>query len=129
MNERKSKKTGWLVGWSGSFLWLCLLSIVWLVQGKIVNGLLGISLFSIAIFLIVVLAPWKHPETKYWKLMSPIYAVLIVSVSLSIWFAGGLKNFGLSLWSILWLMPCFLPLVTTGIRCWNKDHTLTIESS
>ena len=120
MKERKGEKLGWLGGWSGGFLWLCLLSIAWLVQGKIVNGVLGISLFSVAILLIVVLAPWKHPETKYWKLMVPIYAVLTVSVSLYIWLEGGLKMLGLSWWSIVWLMPLFIPFVTIGRRCWKN---------
>lgn len=32
MKERKSEKPGWVGGWSGGFVWLLLLSIVWLVS-------------------------------------------------------------------------------------------------
>lgn len=123
MKERKGEKIGWLGGWVGGFIWLLLLSSAWFVQGQIVKGILGISLFAIAIILIVVLSPWKHPKTKYWKLMLPIYTVLIVSVSLYIWLAGGLKMLGLNWGSIFILLPCFIPFATIGGRYWNNDHT------
>lgn len=120
MKGRKGEKIGWIGGWIGGFVWLLLLSIVWLAQGKIAYGIWGISLFTVAFILIVVLAPWKHPETKYWKLMLPTYLVLIVSVSLYIWLEGGLKTPGLNWWSILWLAPLFIPFATIGTRCWNN---------
>jgi hypothetical protein len=33
MTNRTGEKVGWLGGWSGGFLWLAVLSVVWLVQG------------------------------------------------------------------------------------------------
>lgn len=33
--SRKGEKIGWIDGWIGGFIWLCILSIVWLVQGKL----------------------------------------------------------------------------------------------
>jgi len=89
MKERRGEKTGWLGGWLGGFLWLCLLSIAWLVQGKIIYGLLAMGLFLMALCLIIVLGPWKHPETKYWKLMLPVYFIFLTAVSLFIWLGGG----------------------------------------
>lgn len=122
MKERRGEKIGWVVGWIGGFLWLCLLSIVWLIQGKIINSVIGIILFTLGVFLIVALAPWRHPETQYWKLMVPTYAVLISSISLFIWFEGGLEKMGLNWWAILWLMPLLIPFATMGKRSWNEDR-------
>ncbi len=121
MQERRGEKIGWMGGWSGGFLWLCILSIVWLVQGKIINGLLGMSLFVVAMLLVVFWAPWRHAETKYWKLMLPIYIVLIISVSLCIYFEGGLKKTGLNWWSIIYLLPLFIPFATIGARRWKEE--------
>jgi len=101
-----------------------LLSILWLVQGKIIRGVLGLGLFAVAILFIIVLAPWKHPETKYWKLMLPVYAILIASVGLYVWLEGVFGNLGLSWWSILYLTPLLIPFVTIGTRCWNDGKAM-----
>lgn len=119
MQQRRGEKIGWIGGWLGGFIWLCLLSILWLVQGRIADGLLGLGLFVAAILAVLALTPWKHPETKYWKLMSPIYAVLAASVGLFIWRGGGLDKLGLSWWSLFLLMPLLIPFATMGTRCWK----------
>ena len=118
MKSRKGERIGWLGGWLGGFLWLCLLSILWLVQGKLVNGLAGMGLFLVALCLIIVLGPWKHPETRYWKLMLPIYLVFLAAVSLFVWLGGGIKQMGLNWWSLLWLLPIFIPFGTMSSRRW-----------
>ena len=120
MKERRGEKIGWIGGWTGSFLWLCLLSVLWLAQGKMTNGILGLILFAVAILLIFIFAPWKYPEIKYWKLMLPIYVVFLISLSLYIFLSGGPKMLGLSWWSIFLLLPVFIPFATVGKRCWNN---------
>ncbi len=122
MKERKGEKTGWIAGWLGGSVWLCLLSIIWFVQGRILNGITGLVLFSIAVFFITLMTPWRYPETKYWKLMLPIYLVMTVSVSLFL-LEGDLDKIGLTWWSILWLVPVFLPFATMGSRCWNDGNS------
>ncbi len=122
MQRRKGEKVGWTVGWIGGFLWLCLLSIIWLVQGKITSGVLGLVLFGVAILSILTLAPWRHPETRYWKLLLPIYAVLAAAFGLCIWLGGALDQYGLSWWSLLWLMPLFIPFATVGTRRWKDGN-------
>lgn len=119
MKERKGEKWGWAGGWMGGFTWLLLLSIIWLVKGKILVGLIGFCLFTLAIIFIFAFAPWKHPETKYWKLLLPVYLVLILSASLFILFEGGLKAVGLNWWSLFYLTPCFIPFATMGSRRWK----------
>jgi hypothetical protein len=119
--DRRSEKIGWIGGWLGGFIWVVLLSAVWIVQNKISNGALGIILFTVAVILIFRFAPWKHPDTKYWKLMLPIYLQFFISIALSIYLYGGLKIVGLNWMSFFWLIPCFIPFVTMGNRKWNID--------
>jgi hypothetical protein len=122
MQQRRGGKAGWIGGWLGGFLWLCLLSILWLAQGRIAAGLSALSLFAVAVLAIFALAPWKHPETKYWKLLLPIYAILAASIGLLIWGAGGFDKLGLSWPSLLLLMPLFIPFATTGTRRWKDGN-------
>jgi hypothetical protein len=119
--SRKGEKIGWIGGWFGGFIWLGLLSVVWIVQNKILNATLGILLFTVAIILIFTFAPWKHPNTKYWKLMLPIYSLFFISIASSIYLYGGLKSLGINWTSFLWIIPSLLPFVTTGNRKWNGN--------
>jgi hypothetical protein len=119
--NRKGEKIGWVGGWLGGFIWLVLLSVVWIVQNKITNGALGISLFTVAVILIFGFAPWKHPNTKYWKLMLPIYSLFFISISLCIYLYGGLKSVGLNWMSFFWIIPCLIPFVAMGNRKWKSN--------
>ena len=119
MKKRKSEKIGWIGGWLGGFVWLCLLSVLWLVQGRITGGVLALGMFAVAVGAVVALAPWKHPETRYWKLMLPVYALLAASLGLCIWIGLEVDKLGLSPWSLMLLMPLLLPFATVGARCWK----------
>ena len=85
------------------------------------SGVSGLALFAVAILLILFLAPWKHPETKYWKLMLPIYAIFVISACLSVWFMGGLGSTGLNWWTAVYMTPILIPFVTVGPRRWNDS--------
>jgi len=117
--NRKGEKVGWIGGWYGGFLWLGVLSAVWLFQNKIYDGIIGIVLWIVASIAVIITAPWKHPETKYWKLMLPIYLLLLFSVAFSIHSLGGLENTGLKWTSFVWLIPCLIPFATVGGRTWE----------
>jgi len=119
--NRRGEKIGWIGGWFGGFVWLGLLSVVWIFQDKIINGMTGIIVFIVAIITIIASAPWKHPNTKYWKLMIPIYLLFFASITLSIYLYGGPNNIGLKWTSIFWLVPCLIPFVTTGSKTWNGN--------
>jgi hypothetical protein len=121
MRERKGEKIGWIAGWTGGFIWLALLSAVWLAQGKMRLATAGTGLVAIAMLFIISLAPWKHPETKYWKLMLPIYGIFLISVVGIVWLIGGPARIGLSGWSLLACLPLFLPFLTAGGRTWTVD--------
>ena len=121
--NRRGEKIGWIGGWMGGFIWLIILSVVWIIQNKISNGALGIILFTVAIILILRYAPWKNPDTKYWKLMLPIYSVFFISIALCIYLYGGLRSVGLNWMSFFWLIPCLIPFVTMGNRTWKINDS------
>ncbi len=119
--KRRGEKSGWIGGWLGGFVWLGLLSIIWLFQNKISEGVIGLAVFIVAIIVISMTAPWKHPNIKYWKLMLPIYLLFFCSIVLSIYLYGGLEAIGLKWTSVFLIIPGLIPLVTVGSRTWNSS--------
>lgn len=119
--NRKGEKIGWIGGWLGGFIWLGLLSAAWLIQNKLNEGLIGLALLIIAIITIICSAPWKHPNTKYWQLMLPIYLLFFISIAISIFFYGGFERVGLTWTSFFWVIPCLIPIATIGKRTWNNN--------
>ena len=119
--KRRGERFGWIGGWLGGFVWLCLLSVIWLFQNKISEGVIGIAVFIVAITVIIMIAPWKHPNTKYWKLMLPIYLLLFCSIILSIYLYDGLESIGFKWTSLFLVAPGLIPLVTAGNKTWNSS--------
>ncbi len=121
MEERTGEKIGWLLGWMGGFIWALILSLVWLAKGRLPQAGVGLLVFAVAVGLIVLAAPWRHPEIQYWKLMLPVYAMFALTLFWAVWSAGGLAQLGLQRWSGAWVLPALLPFATVGRRRW-KDH-------
>ena len=119
--ERKGEKIGWIGGWFGSFIWLFILSVIWFVQGLYLTGLVGFILFLFAAIIIVYSAPWRHPDTRYWKLFLWIYPVFVLSVGFAIWAAGGPSKLGLNPWNLLLVLLLLIPIATAGKRTWNDQ--------
>ena len=57
MGSRLGEKAGWIGGWIGAFLWVLILSIVWLVQSKTPEGLAGLAVVSLAAVVIFATLP------------------------------------------------------------------------
>ena len=119
--NRKGEKIGWICGWHGGFIWLGVLSVVWLFQNRINDGIIGIAIFIVASIAIITTAPWKHPNTRYWKLMLPVYLLFFISITFCIYSYGGLESTGLKWTSLFWMIPCLIPFGTTGNRTWNSS--------
>lgn len=115
---RTGERWGWIGGWAGSFCWLVLWSGVWIYRGEYVFALAGLIVSALAAFLIVVLAPWRHPETPYVKLITPIMALLITAVVMCIYLEGGPESLGLKWTQLPILLVIFIPIVTVGQRRW-----------
>lgn len=121
MNHRRGEKIGWIGGWTGGFLWLVLLAVPLLLQGRVLEATASIANATLAFILIVVTAPWKHPTIRYWKLMLPLYVLLAVSIVVLLWVFGSPAKAGLSWWSFLWLFPALIPFGTVGKKTWNDN--------
>lgn len=116
--ERRGEKWGWIGGWIGSFLWMPILGTVLLVQhGSSWTCLVSFFCSVAAFFSIFHFAPWRHPGTRMWKLMLPLYLLLIVGSIMLI-----LSYEGISTRTLLPLLPGFLPIfmpvLIIGKRRW-----------
>lgn len=120
MSGRKQQKLGWIVGWSGGFIWVVILSIVFIARGQLISAGVGFLLAGGAISVIVLTSPWRNPQTTYRKLMVPIYLVLFISLVWAMWAWGGPEKMGFtSWWSLSVLIPVLIPLWTVGNRRWE----------
>ncbi len=120
-DRRRGEKIGWIAGWTGSFLWAVLLAIIILAQGKLLPGLVGLGLGTAAAIAIPWAAPWRHPHTRQWRLMLPLYAILFSCAAWAIWAYGGFAESGLHWWNLSWILPLLTPLLILGHRRWS-DH-------
>lgn len=118
MSKRKGEKAGWTLGWCGGFLWVLILSVVFFLQHKILQGILGLSVVILALAVILLFAPWKKPTTKFWILYLFPYAVFLISIVWAVWAYGGFKALGLNWWNVLWLLPMLTPIFSSGNRRW-----------
>ncbi len=121
MKERAGEKIGWTAGWIGGFLWVAILSLVFLYQEKYAQGVSGLLLTGVAVVAIVAFAPWRWPTTPYWKLMLGPYGMFLVSIAWAIQSFGGLESAGLNWWNLFWLLPLLIPLGTAGGRKWKDS--------
>ncbi len=120
MKNRNGEKIGWIGGWLGSFLWVLALAVMFLFQNKGRAGLIGLVLVALGVFYIFSCAPWKNPQTPYWRLMIRLYAVFLTAIVWALWAFGGLQGSGLNEWFLLLLLPVLTPLFTLGRRTWNQ---------
>ena len=127
MGSRLGEKAGWIGGWIGAFLWVLILSIVWLVQSKTPEGLAGLAVVSLAAVIIFATLPWRHPKTPFWKLMLPAYVVLGMSVPWAIW-SFGTNESGLTWWSAFWALPLLIPFGTVGRRRWSDSDPQQMDA-
>jgi hypothetical protein len=122
MMSRTGEKWGWIGGWLGSYIWILILSVVWLGQGKYVFATLGGGFILVALTLAFLVAPWKHPDVAYWKLMLPLFILFFLSVATFVLVSGGFQEPGNFSWWFLFLAFLLLPLLNTGKRRWNDGY-------
>lgn len=118
MGERKGEKAGWTLGWCGGFLWVLILSVVFFIQSRVLQGILGLSVVMLALAVIWLFAPWKKPTTKFLILYLFPYTVFLISIVWAVWTYGGVKACGLNWWNFLWLLAFFTPIFTNDNRRW-----------
>jgi hypothetical protein len=123
MASRAGEKFGWIGGWLGGFLWVVILSVIFLVQGKVIQGSVGLALFCVAAAVIIAGAPWRHPQTPYWKLMLPVYVALAGSLVWMVWSYGSTEELKLNWWYAFLVLPLLMPFQTAGRRRWDDLDT------
>ena len=123
MHVRRQEQIGWIGGWLGGFCWVLILSIVLFVQGKTIQAGIGLLITCVAGVTIVFLSPWRHPRTRYRRLMVPIYVLFLAAVAWGVWSLGDPRQMGIhSWWSLLLLLPVLMPLWTAGNRRWEDGN-------
>ena len=124
MAERRGEKAGWIFGWLGAFSWVGIFAIIFLVQGRTTEGVLGLALTAIAVLGIFAFSPWKKPTMAFGTLMLPLYLVLFAAVAWLIRSFGGLKATGLKWWNLFSLLPVLIPLALMGGRKWRDGESV-----
>ncbi len=120
--ERKGEKAGWTWGWIGGFLWVAIVALVFLAQGKIAAGCTGLLVFVTAIWAIRRFAPWCHPATPYWRLYLSLYLLFLLTIPWAIWEFGGLGDEQLNGWLLLGLLPTLTPIFINGRKTWAEGE-------
>ena len=120
MDPRRGEKLGWSLGWAGSFAWVAALAVVFAFQLKWAAALGGLVIVLLAALAVVRGAPWRHPHTRYGRLM---VAPLLLELLAVLWawrgFAGDLTPADqFSPWMLAWMLPLVLPIVSLGPRRW-----------
>jgi hypothetical protein len=115
--QRRGEKIGWIGGWSGGFVWLVILTGVWIARGQYAPGVAGVVLLGLVAAAVLFFAPWRRPRTPYRLLLIPLYVMLFAAMSLAV-FVTGIERLGLTWWSFSWLPLLFLPVITVGRRRW-----------
>ena len=122
MAERSGERIGWIGGWLGGFIWVVILAVILLIKGRLLPGLIGFSIAGAAVTWILLGAPWKQPDTRYWKLMLPIYSLFFASIAWAVWAADDVYSLGLNRWHALLFLPLLGPFKTIGHRKWNDSE-------
>jgi uncharacterized membrane protein YfcA len=124
MQSARSRQVGWIAGWLGGFVWVLILAIVALVQGRVPEAVTGGLLVIAAVAAVFGFAPWRHPATTFRRLMVPVYVVFFLAVAWGIWVVGDLGRLGIhSWWAAFLLLPLLLPLWTAGAHRWQDDES------
>jgi hypothetical protein len=124
MARRTGEKIGWIGGWIGAFLWVAILAVMFLVQGRVAAGAAGLGVVALAALLVALFAPWRHPTTALWKLLLLPYLAVAAAVAWTMlaWGVEALRAEGGSPWSLLLVLPILLPFFTAGRRRWNDGE-------
>ncbi len=117
MRSRIGEKIGWLGGWIGGFLWVAILSVVFAFKNSMLQALCGGVLFVSAVLLLLFFAPWRFPQTPYWRLLILPYTLLVLSILWAFWAFDAFSY--ASVWSVGWFFPLLIPFGTAGRKRWD----------
>jgi hypothetical protein len=115
-------RLAWSVLSVGSISWMLVPAGILFAGGGFIGGVCCLGIFAAGVAYTRAAAPWKHPETPFWK----IYAGLLVFILggaaaiIVLWFPSRLD--GLGPVSPLCVLPLLLPLILGGGRRWGDGE-------
>lgn len=113
MKNRRGEKLGWIFGLLGGTVWMFVLAAYGLFGGNWRFGAIALGGGLLVVGLLIQLAPWKNPTTRYWKLFLPPIEVMILTAGVLITCWGH----GLSTLNWIPIFLCiFLPFAVSDIR-------------
>lgn len=116
-------KIGWIGGFLGASLWLLILAAVLLVHQDLRGGLWGLFLYGVCLVCVFGLRPWKHPQTRLWKLYTATLAPLLVAAAWFYWREYALSfSFSDLLSAAAIVSVLFLPVILHGHKTWDHLH-------
>lgn len=118
MAHRAGEKNGWIFGWIGGFLWVVILAVIFLFQGKTAEGGLGLVLAAVGILFVFLFAPWRRPAKAYGLLMIPVYLVFFAGIAWGIQSFGGWAASGMKWWNLAPIFGILTPIIVLGGRKW-----------
>ncbi|MEJ5228279.1 hypothetical protein [Thermodesulfovibrio sp.] len=117
---RKGEKIGWVGGLCGGFLFVPIISIIFLFQNKWTQGLTGLFLTLSISFVILYFVPWRFTKTPYWKLLLPIYGMFILAGLWMLWSFTAFQSYEFKwsdIWWVLWFFLIMLfPILNKNFR-------------
>ncbi|MFV8825697.1 hypothetical protein ACNKW1_13350 [Thauera sp. WH-2] len=129
MAQRKGEKLGWTWGWIGGFVWVAIVGVVFLAQGQVAAGSVGIGLFTAACWAIRRFAPWRHPTTPYWRLYIVLYVLFFATIPWALWGFGARDDESFNGWMLLMLLPTLTPILIMGRKTWVDGEPGAQEKS
>lgn len=121
-DKRRGERLGWTLGNLGAFIWVLIFGIVYTVKGLYPVAFVFYAIFLSAVAAIRIFAPWRHPDTPYWKLLIPIYFHMGLSVWAAVWSYGGFGQSGLRVYDLVFLLVLIFPFFSLGRRKWNDGE-------
>jgi len=120
MDSRRGEKLGWTLGWLGGFIWVAILAVMLAFQSRWPAAIAGWVIAVAAVAVILLASPWRCPQTPYWKLMLPVYALFFGAMLWAVLVASNLYELGIvNWWSLFLFLPLLLPLWVNGRRRWS----------
>ena len=122
MSER-GPRLGWTLGSVGGILWIGLLGGVLIHKGDAIGGWGGIGIFAIGLVYVFAAAPWRHPDTKFWKIYLGLLVILYGAAAFLIWRWLPFEpdaNWMQRLPLLSCVLPLLVPLFTLGNKTWDQ---------
>ena len=117
-------KLGWLLGGIGGLIWLPVMAVIWLAQGKMVGAIVGFIIFALGVAYLFMFRPWRYAHVQLRVIYLGLLAFLLVGAVAVIWQYYDPETFTpRNLLPGLALIVLLLPMITLGNKTWSDLHS------